>query len=387
MGYEEVQAHDNIVAYLRSLGYKVTPHAYGVGTALEAEYGTGGCVVTFNAEYDALPGIGHACGHNLIATASIAAFIGAAVALKASQRPGRVRLLGTPAEEGGGGKLKLIDAGAFMDVAACMMVHPAPFGPQMEQTTGSAYMTSFANSKFTTTFRGAPAHAAMAPWDGRNALDAANLTYTAVGLLRQQTRSDARIHAVVTHGGDRPNVIPHRAALTVYVRAPALRDALALRARVEACARGAATATACAVTVADINTYFELRPSRALAAAYAGAMAAGGTTVALAIGDGDGDTVAPERVRFAGSTDQGNVSYVCPAIHPIFGIDAAEGSGNHTVGFAEAAGRESAFEKAVDTAKGMAAVAWRVWTDHSFAEAVVAEFESGKAEREAALRA
>jgi len=125
LGYAEFEAHKNVVALLRSQGINVTPHAYGLETAFEAEYGQGGRVVAFNVEYDALPGIGHACGHNLITTGSLAAFFGVVGALKKHGIPGRVRAIGTPAEEGGGGKIKLIDAGAYKNIDACLMTHPS----------------------------------------------------------------------------------------------------------------------------------------------------------------------------------------------------------------------------------------------------------------------
>ncbi len=208
-------------------------------------------MVAFNAEYDALPGMGHACGHNLIAIASIAAFFGLAAQLKASKVPGRVRLIGTPAEEGGGGKVLLIDAGAYKDVDACLMVHPAPPWPKspasMVQTTGSAYSTTNANVKFNVSFIGKPAHAAVAPYEGVNALDAAVLSYSAVSMLRQQTRPEDRIHSVILEGGQRPNVITASTKSQYYVRSGTLKAARKLKERVKNCFDGAALATGCKV--------------------------------------------------------------------------------------------------------------------------------------------
>lgn len=166
LAFEEFKAHDNITTLLEDLGFSVTKHAYGLATAFVAEYGSGGRVVAFNAEYDALPGIGHACGHNLIATSSIGAFLGVVAALKASTLPGRVRLIGTPAEEDGGGKIKLIEAGAYEDVDACLMVHPAAHKRFPDGVTGVSYVTSNAIVKFRARFTGKPAHAAGAPWRG-----------------------------------------------------------------------------------------------------------------------------------------------------------------------------------------------------------------------------
>lgn len=216
LAYEEFKAHDNFVESLKSLGIDVTPHAYGVETAFVAEYGSGGRLVTFNAEYDALPGIGHACGHNLIASASFAGFLGVVAALKESGSPGRVRLLGTPAEEGGGGKLKLIDAGAYKDTAACLMIHPGPQYLLPGSIQGVAAIKMLANVKWKISFTGRTAHAAMEPWNGLNALDAVCLSYNAVSMLRQQIKPFERIHGVIVQGGDRPNVVPDRCSVQYY---------------------------------------------------------------------------------------------------------------------------------------------------------------------------
>lgn len=246
LGYEEFKAHENVASLLESLDYKVTRHAYGVQTALMAEFGSGGRVIAFNAEYDALPDIGHACGHNLIATMSIGAFIALAEALKRYKIQGRVRLLGTPAEEGGGGKLKLIEAGAYSDVDACMMIHPGP-EDGCAGYTGDAYMPTLANNKFTVRFTGKAAHASMSPWQGINALDAVVLGYNGVSALRQQIQPAQRIHGVISEGGKRPNIITAHTSLDYYVRSTSLKSADALMERVIACFKGAAIQTGCKV--------------------------------------------------------------------------------------------------------------------------------------------
>ena len=251
LGYKEYQAHDNICRFLENQGIRgmsLTRHAFGLETSFLAEYGKGGRVVTFNVEYDALPGIGHACGHNLIATGSIAAFLGVvAVMSQNPDVPGRVRALGTPAEEGGGGKIKLIDAGAYDDVDACLMTHPmaAPMFPPTPR--GIAYGTSVASAKFGATFTGKPAHAAAAPWEGNNALDAAVLAYTGLGLLRQQVRDGQRIQVVILEGGKAPGIITERAVLDMNVRAKTMIEARELQGRAEKCFEGAAAATGCTV--------------------------------------------------------------------------------------------------------------------------------------------
>lgn len=229
---------------LEKLGFEVTRHAYGLQTAFVAEYGHGGRVVAYNAEYDALPGIGHACGHNLIAMMSIGAFLGVAELLKRQKIPGRVRLVGTPAEEGFGGKIPIINAGAYKDVDACMMVHPGPF-TECPGFTGDAFMPTLASLKMTIQFTGKTAHAAMAPWEGTNALDAAVLAYNGIGVLRQQVHPRNRIHCVISNGGVRPNIIPGSAAIDAYIRSPTVKMAEELLVRVRNCFEGAALQAGC----------------------------------------------------------------------------------------------------------------------------------------------
>jgi amidohydrolase len=209
--------------------------------------------VIFNVEYDALPGIGHACGHNLIATASIAAFLGAVAALKANPDiRGRARLLGTPAEEGGGGKIKLIDAGAYKDADACLMTHPmsGTMFATKEAVAGIAYGTCVASTKFRATFTGKPAHAAAAPQEGINALDAAVLAYSGISMLRQQIKDGQRIQGVIIEGGEKPNIITPKAIMDYNVRGHTMKETSALQERVMKCFEGAATATGCRVEFA-----------------------------------------------------------------------------------------------------------------------------------------
>jgi amidohydrolase len=229
----------------------VTPHAYNVPTSFEAEFGTGGRVVVFNVEYDALPGIGHACGHNLIATGSLAAFFAVVGIMKENPHvPGRVRALGTPAEEGGGGKIKLIDGGAYKDVVACLMTHPmagAMFPTKSKTATGIAYGTCVASAKFRATFSGRTAHAAAAPHEGINALDAAVLAYNGISMLRQQILPTQRIHGIIMEGGEKANVIPSRTVMDYNVRSGTIKETKALQQRVVRCFEGAAIATGCEV--------------------------------------------------------------------------------------------------------------------------------------------
>ncbi|KAK4467175.1 p-aminobenzoyl-glutamate hydrolase subunit B [Cladorrhinum samala] len=364
LAYEEHKAHELFVSTLKELGHTVTPHAYGLDTAFETEYGSGGRLVIFNAEYDALPGIGHACGHNLIASASFAAFLGVAAALAKSGLPGRVRLLGTPAEEGGGGKLKLIEAGAFRDASACLMVHPGPGHNLPPSLRGASYINMLANVKMRVYFTGHNAHAAIAPWEGVNALDAVCLSYNAISMLRQQIRPDERIHGIVQAGGERPNVIPANCCLEYYIRSATRKRAQTLWERAKKCFEGAALATGCEVRFEELNSYSDLRPSPLLCKAYVEAMPSG--------------TVAYDELSdfLGGSTDMGDVCYQCPSFHGAFGIETKQGEANHTKGFTAAAGTEDSFERAMECGKGMASVAWKVLTDDVFADQIKSDWEA-----------
>lgn len=301
LGYKEHKAHDAICSLLEAQGFTVTRHAYGLETAFCAEYGQGGRVVAYNAEYDALPGIGHACGHNLIATMSIAAFLGVAATMKdRGVKEGRVRLIGTPAEEGGGGKLKIIDADGFADVDASLMVHPGPLAT-VEGWAGDAYMPTLANHKLRVRFHGVAAHAAMAPWDGTNALDAAVLAYSGIGVLRQQMHPSSRVHCIITEGGDRPNIIPSSTTIDCYVRCPTLQAANDLLAKVKNCFSGAAQQTGCTVAFELINTYADVRPNGPICEVYADAMNAMGSRTRC----------DPSSAGVPGSTDQGALTLLC----------------------------------------------------------------------------
>ena len=218
LAFKEYDAHDNICTFFETVfpnRFQIHRKAYGVETAFEITYtrgnnncdndGDGGRVVAFNAEYDALPGIGHACGHNLIATSSIAAFIATCEAMETlySDKVGfTVRLLGTPAEEGGGGKISLIDAGAYKDVDACLMVHPFPLLAGAPDILSASMCRGMylAVAHVTVTYTGKPAHAAAAPWEGVNALDAIVSAYVYISLLRQQIRPTEKIHGIVVNG-------------------------------------------------------------------------------------------------------------------------------------------------------------------------------------------
>ena len=244
--YQEHYAVETIASFLEKEGFGIEKNTYGLETSFTADAGSGGPLVIVCAEYDALPNIGHACGHNLIATSSVAAFLGAARALKAHSFPGRVRLLGTPAEEGGGGKVKLIEAGAFKgDIAAAIMVHPLAAHQFKGGFTGLAGLKFIASHKFRVEFRGRAAHAGGEPWNGVNALDAAIATYNNISMLRQQMRPDERVHGVIEDGGTVPNVITEYSRMNWYVRSPSMTRCDALLEKVQKCCEAAASSTGC----------------------------------------------------------------------------------------------------------------------------------------------
>ncbi|KAL1983860.1 hypothetical protein VTN96DRAFT_9861 [Rasamsonia emersonii] len=270
--YEEVLAHDTQVEFLRAQGFSVTPHAYGLNTSYEAEFGSGGHLVVFNAEYDGLPfadpGPLHACGHNLIAVAALVGFLGTAAVLKERGIPGRVRILGTPAEEGGAGKARLLEAGAYEGVDVCLMGHPAPDHIQGEGNTGTAGHRTIARAALKANFYGKPAHAGGNPWDGVNALDALVSAYNNVAMLRQQIRPEQRIHAAFTKVPQVMNVIPDHTAVTFGTRSPTWADADRLMERVTDCLKAGALATGCRVEYERTDGYLDLRLNRTLCERY-----------------------------------------------------------------------------------------------------------------------
>lgn len=253
LAYEEHIAHETIASYLENLGFEVKRKAYDLDTSFEASIGQGGRQVVFCAEYDALPRIGHACGHNLIATASIAGFLATAHTMSELGVSGRLRILGTPAEETGGGKIDLINRGAFSpseDVAMAIMAHPLTahvVESQGVQYPGLAGLKLHARRFVKSRFTGRPAHASGEPWSGVNALDAAVAVYSSIAMLRQQIQPDERIHIIIEEGGVAVNIIPQYSQINWQVRAPTMARAVALQQRVEQCISAAALATGCKV--------------------------------------------------------------------------------------------------------------------------------------------
>ncbi|KAJ5715575.1 uncharacterized protein N7483_012756 [Penicillium malachiteum] len=376
LAYEEHTAHDNICTFFEALsedGYTVKRQAYGVSTALEVsyQYGQGGRVVAYNAEYDALPGMGHACGHNLIATSAVASFLATTETMKTlySDTKGfSVRLLGTPAEEGGGGKLRLIDAGAYKDVDACFMVHPFPVLTGAPDLLSSSSDSSqyLANDKVSVTYTGKPAHASAAPWEGVNALDAVVAAYVNISMLRQQILPTQKIHGVVLKGGERPNVIPASTTVQYYIRSPTKKTLKPLTERVVKCFEAAATATGCTVEFEWEPAYTDMKYNKPICESYTSAMNAMGYSTIY-------DAAGQEGGLSGGSTDMGNVSYELPGFHGGFYIHT-DGV-NHTPQFTAGAGSEESFQRSLYCAAGMAVVGCRVLVDDGFAAAIKADFQ------------
>jgi amidohydrolase len=352
--YEEHFAHDLLAGLVEAEGLDVRRGAYDLDTAFEAQAGTEGPTIAVLCEYDALPGIGHACGHNIIATAGLGA--GLAAAALAEEAGGRVVLLGTPAEEGGGGKILMARRGAFEGVDAAMMVHPA--GDDLTR------MDVIAVQELTATYRGAAAHAAAFPHRGRNALDAAVLGYLNVAALRQHTLPDERIHGVFLEAGEKPNIVPARAVTEWMVRSRSISSLAPLKARVAACLEAGAAAAGCEVTIAwKPVVYADMLDNEAMVASYVANAAVLGRTVEEPHGE----------LAVVGSTDMGNVSYLVPSIHPMIGA-APSGLSIHTPDFADHARSPGGDQAVVD---GAVALAWTVadlWLDADVLAAVQREF-------------
>jgi amidohydrolase len=355
LAYQEVKAAGWLGDFLDKQGFKVERGVAGVETAFRGTIETGqGPTIAILCEYDALPQIGHACGHNVIAMAGAGA--GAALAAVKAQLPkGRIQVIGTPAEEGGGGKVKLIQGGVFRDVDAAMMIHGFDRWILHQDLLGIVRVGF--------EFRGKAAHASADPWEGVNALDAVIQTFNNVSMLRQQIRPDARIHGIVTHGGAAPNIIPEMAACTFYVRAARLEYMWELHKRVLACAEGAAKATGCTVTVVDKEAPYEpLKRNDTLLDLFRANMTTVGAT----------ESPAPDRL---GSSDIGNVSQVIPAIQPMVQI-APSGTPIHSRAFEAAAVSPLARQGLCQAAKTMAMTTYDLLADPALVKRARAEFDA-----------
>ncbi len=351
--FEEVRASKLLADELRAAGFKVEVGTAGLATAIRAVHPSAapGPTVAILGEYDALPELGHACGHNLIAAGAL----GAALAVASVKRdvPGRLVFLGTPAEEGGGGKVVMIEAGTFRGVDAAMMFHPSSFT--------AVEHGSLAITEVRLEFRGVAAHASASPEKGINALDAVIQTFNGINALRQHIRDGARIHGIITNGGAKPNIVPEYAAAEFYVRAAetAYRDELL--GKLERCAKGAALAAGATFSMSEISPpYKAMRPNRALGAAFTRNLESLGWAF-------DADDLP------FGSTDMGDVSQAVPAIHAYVAI-CDRAIAFHSRGFAEASQSERGHQGMLAAAKAMAMTAVDVLTSADLVRTMQREF-------------
>jgi amidohydrolase len=348
-------------ALVAERGFEVTPGAGGLDTAFRADFGSGPLVIGVCAEYDALPEIGHACGHNIIAASAVGTAL--ALAEVADELGLTVALIGTPAEEAGGGKALLLEAGTFDDVAAAVMLHPGP--------TDIAAARSLALSEVVVDYRGKESHAAVAPYLGVNAADAVTVAQVAIGLLRQQLAPGQLVHGIVTNGGQAVNVIPGHATLQYAMRALEVDSLRQLEGRMFACFAAGALGTGCEYEITTPSpAYAELRPDEWLAEVCREEMRRLGR-----------EPVAPEfeKALPMGSTDMGNVTHVLPGIHPVIGVDAG-GATVHQRAFAAAANGPSADRAVVEGAVMLARTVVHLAQDSAERDRVL-----GALERRAAI--
>lgn len=355
-----------IQGFLEERGFAVERGAHGLATAFRATFGSGDPTVAVLCEYDALPGIGHACGHNLIATSGVAT--GLALAEVLGEGDGTIVVLGTPAEERDGGKADLIRNGAFEGVDAAMMMHPG--GQSAQMPPGSVRVRAKPNALHALTVRyaGKNAHAAGRPWDGLNALDAMLHAYGGISLLRQQMRPSARVHGIITEGGQAPNIIPDKTAAYFYVREDTVAHLEELKPRVVACFEAAALATGTTLDLTwEGNPYTDMQNSSPLADTYEKWAVEQGMV-----------PVEPEQAG-SGSTDMGNVTYAVPGLHPSYSVESK--AGNHNAGFTEAAGSEEGHARMIVASKALALTVIDLFAEPSLLAEAKREFDERAAAR------
>jgi len=336
LGFAEERASTWLSETLANSGFTVETGICGLPTAFIARAGSGPLHIGICAEYDCLPGIGHACGHNIIAAMAVGA--GIAAARVADDVGLTISVIGTPAEEGGGGKILLLERGAFAGMHAAMMVHPAPLDV--------VEFPIIAATHFQVRYTGKEAHASAFPEVGINAADALTVAQTAIGLLRQHIRSTDRIHGIITRGGDAPNIIPAHTAAEYIVRAETLGDLDDIRAKVFRCFEAGALATGAKLEITGgQRPYAEMRHDTDMAAVYRRNAETLGRQF---------PPVTPALQRAAGSTDMGNISLALPAIHPAIGINSLPAV-NHQPEFTAHCVTEAADKAVID---GGLAMAW-----------------------------
>ena len=358
LNFEEKFAHDILTQYIADSKLKVNRGAFELDTAFDVSVrGGDGPTVAVICEYDALPGIGHACGHNIIATAGLGA--GVALSAVAELCGGNLRLMGTPAEEGGGGKVEMARKGAFKNIDAAMMIHPSD--------RDLARMNAIAIQQLFVRFAGLAAHAAVSPDKGKNALDAAVLGYMNVAAMRQHIRPTERVHGIFTKAGEKPNIVPREAEMDWYVRSDTIETLQPLKARIAKCLEAGAMAADCTVSFDwQKNTYADLVDNLPLLTSYVQNSAQLGRDLTTDLLPGTG----------GGSTDMGNLSYLVPSIHPMLQV-APHGVSLHSAQFAEFTASKDADKAILDGAKIMAMTAIDMWLSETLNSEVQKAFGDG----------
>ena len=355
LAYKEFFAVEQAVEFLKEQDFTPQTNYGGIATAFKAEYGSGKPTFAIFAEYDALPDIGHGCGHNLICASALAAFCAAAKILSENKLTGKIILLGSPAEESGGGKIKMIANGCLDGVDAAMMVHPSY---RLTPDTGSSAIT-----RFDVIFHGKSSHAAGAPELGINALAAVNLLFAGVNAYREQVPEDSRMHGIITDGGEAPNVTPARAACRFFLRSTNQEWIKKMEKRFKDIVHGAELMTGATAEIIPFNIpYMARKPNAALNKLYIESISRLGM-----------DYVIPE-LSGRGSSVFGNVSQCVPGIHPYFPVTNHE-IACHSDAFRIASGSDFAFDNAMNAAAAMANIAIQFLTDSSFKEQVDADFK------------
>lgn len=355
LGYQEVFASNLLIEILQKYGFQVETGFAGIETAFCARKGSGvGPRVAFLAEYDALPGIGHGCGHNIIASSALGAGIGLGALIE--ETGGDVWVIGTPAEETDGAKATMVERGVFNNIDAALMIHPHE---------GNYYITeSLAMDCIEIAYTGKTAHAASAPWEGKNALDAMILTFTNINALRQQIQPDARIHGVIMDGGKAPNIIPDYSMAHFYVRAKKRSYLNELVEKFITCAQAGALASGTQMTMRYYENSFDDMLSN--------------VTISERMRDYMSDILGMSPIHRApesfGSVDMGNVSHVIPSIHVLVDIANGKPLVPHTVEFQIAAGTPYADEVTIKSSKALALTGYDILTQPAFLEQARIEF-------------
>ncbi|CAL1285012.1 unnamed protein product [Larinioides sclopetarius] len=362
LAYQEVHAHDILTSAFSKYGFEVQRH-YVTPTGFKAEYSSetgNGPVLAVLLEYDALPEIDHACGHNLIAEVGLATSLGIKAAMEVDPSlAGKLLVLGSPAEERFGGKLDFIEAGVFENVDFALMAHPC--------NCNVTFPNFLSVIQVNVDFKGKEAHAAIAPWEGCNALDAAVAAYQNIAFLRQQIKPTNRIHAIITKGGVAPNIVPAESRLEMFVRAVTKPELDDLVARVINCINSGALGVGCTASIEldERHAYENLITNSVMGNLY--------DSYAKKLGIYP--TVFLEgSVPPAGSTDMGNVSRIVPSIQPLFEIDTM--APNHTKEFAEASGHPKAQTVTLAVAKALAMTALTLMRSPEILEEVKEKLKS-----------